>query len=158
MLAASGRLVHGCGGPGFKPYKVTVFNSSFYELIDDDRPEFNRRTVYRTGVNSAKDPLLESFDCPEPSVKAPRRNITTTPIQALGLMNNAFVQRQAKYLAERVLGSGDVEAQAQEMYRLTLGRAPTSAELTRATALAREHGTASLAWVLLNASEVLYVR
>src|SRR5205823_6830381 len=101
MLAVSGRLVHVGGGPGMRPFKVTVFNSSFYELTDDDKPEFNRRSVYRTGVNSAKDLLLEVFDCPEPSVKAPRRSITTTPLQALALMNNAFVQRQAKYLGER---------------------------------------------------------
>ncbi|MFL5339661.1 MAG: DUF1553 domain-containing protein [Gemmataceae bacterium] len=158
MLAVAGRLVHSGGGPGFRPFKVTVFNSSFYDLIDDDRPDFRRRTVYRTGVNSAKDPLLESFDCPEPSVKAPRRNVTTTPLQALGLMNNAFVQRQAKRLTERVRDAGDVEAQARQMYRLTLGRPPTDAELRRAAALAREHGAASLAWVLLNASEFLYVR
>ena len=64
------------GGPGFRPFTATVFNSTFYSLVDEDRAEFNRRTVYRIGVNSAKDPLLESFDCPEPSVKTPRRGIT----------------------------------------------------------------------------------
>jgi hypothetical protein len=46
-------------------------------------------------VNSGKDPLLDAFDCPDPSVKTPRRGVTTTPLQALGLMNGSFVQRQA---------------------------------------------------------------
>jgi hypothetical protein len=155
MLAVSGRLNPVMGGPGFQPFKITVFNSTFYDLIDDDRPAFNRRTIYRIGVNSAKDPLLESLDCPEPSVKAPRRSVTTTPIQALGLMNNPFVQRQAKLMAKRLESERDPIARA---YSLAFGRAPTPAERERAEGLIREHGLQSVCWVLLNASEFLYVK
>jgi len=160
MLAISGQLRHAGGGPGFRPFKVTVFNSSFYDLIDEDRPEFNRRTVYRIGVNSAKDPLLEAFDCPEPSVKAPKRNITTTPLQALGLMNNAFVQRQAKSFAARVQREAgeNVEAQIDRACRVAIGRNPSVTERTRLIGLAREHGLTQVCWVLLNSSEFLYVK
>jgi len=49
------------------------------------------------------EPLLDAFDCPDPSVKTPRRGVTTTPLQALALMNNSFVQRQAEKLAARVM-------------------------------------------------------
>jgi hypothetical protein len=160
MLMIGGRLNPAMGGPGFRPFTVTVFNSSFYNLFDKDEPEYNRRTVYRIGVQSAKDPFLESFDCPEPSVKTPRRSITTTPLQALGLMNNAFVQRQAKYLAERAAreaGQG-IEEQVDRAYRLALARSPTSTERERAAKLAGEHGLQSVCWVLLNSSEFLYVR
>ena len=103
MLAVSGQLNPAVGGPSFRPFTVTEFNAAFYHLVDRDEPNFNRRTVYRANVNSGKDPMLEAFDCPEPSVKAPRRGTTTTPLQALELMNNSFVQRQAKYFAERAL-------------------------------------------------------
>ena len=58
-------------GPSFRPFKLTVFNSNFYELNDPIGPEYNRRTVYRININSAKDPLLETLDCPDPSVKTP---------------------------------------------------------------------------------------
>ena len=96
MLAVSGKLNPQVGGPSFRPFTVTVFNSSFYTLTDRDEPDYNRRTLYRINVNSAKSPLLEAFDCPDPSTKTPRRAVTTTPLQALALMNNSFVLRQAK--------------------------------------------------------------
>ena len=100
MLAASGLLNSQMAGPSFRPFTLTVFNSSFYNLADFGGPAYDRRTVYRININSAKDPLLETLDCPDPSVKAPRRAVTTTPLQALGLMNDPFVIRQARALAE----------------------------------------------------------
>jgi hypothetical protein len=73
MLAVSGRLNPAVGGKSYQPFTITEFNAAFYHLFDRDEPEFNRRTVYRVNVNSGKDPLLDSFDCPDPSVKTPRR-------------------------------------------------------------------------------------
>ena len=102
MLAASGLLNPQMAGPSFRPFTLTVFNSNFYDLADFAGPVYDRRTVYRININSAKDPLLETLDCPDPSVKAPRRAVTTTPLQALGLMNDPFVLRQARCLADRV--------------------------------------------------------
>ncbi len=160
MLWVSGQLNPAMGGPSFRPFNVVVFNSSFYNLIDDGRPEFNRRTIYRINVNSAKEPLLDSLDCPDPSVKTPRRNQTTTPLQALGLMNSSFVLRQAKFLAERIGRDSGIDARAQIAlaYRLTLGRQPSQKESDRATTVAREHGLQTVCWALLNSSEFLYLR
>jgi hypothetical protein len=160
MLAVSGQLNPTMGGPSYRPFKITVFNSTFYDLIDETTPEMQRRTVYRMSVNSAKNPLLDALDCPDPSVKAPRRAVTTTPLQALGLMNNAFVLRQARRFAERVAkeAGDDPAARVGMAYRLALGREPTPAEKARAVGHVREHGIESLCWVLLNASEFLYIR
>ena len=111
-------------------------------------------------VNSAKSPLLDGLDCPDPSVKAPRRASTTTPLQALGLMNNSFVHRQAQRFAERLRreAGDEVGAQVGRAYLLALGRPATDTEARRATALAREHGLESVCWVLFNSSEFLYTR
>jgi hypothetical protein len=155
MLAVSGELNLTMGGPSFRPFKVRVFNSNFYDLLDPEGPEFQRRTVYRMNVGSAKNPLLEAFDCPDPSVKTPQRGSTTTPLQALGLMNGTFVLRQARHLAQRVAGDADP---VESLYRLTFGRLPSASEKTVAANLVREHGMDSLCWVLLNASEFLYMR
>ena len=160
MLAVSGELNRVVGGPSFRPFKVTVFNSHFYTLTDPPGPEYNRRTVYRMSVNSAKAPLLDAFDCPDPSVKMPRRSTTTTPLQALALMNNSFVLRQAKHFAERVQREavGEAAAQVAWAYRLALGRKPVAEEAERAARLVREHGLDGLCWALLNSSEFLYLK
>ncbi len=160
MLRSSGELNTQMDGPSFRPFKLIVFNSNFYQLNDPIGPEYNRRTVYRININSAKDPLLETLDCPDPSVKTPRRAVTTTPLQALGLMNDSFVLRQARCLAVRVQAEAgsDVGRQVDRAYRLTIGRPPNDSEVERASALVREAGLDNLAWVLFNASEFLYLR
>jgi hypothetical protein len=122
--------------------------------------QFNRSSVYRMNINSGKDPLLDAFDCPDPAVKTPRRGVTITPLQALELMNNAFVQRQAKLLAERVLKSSgnDLNAAIQLAYQLVLARPPGTEEAELALAAAKERDFTSVCWALLNSTEFLYVR
>ena len=159
MLVASGQLNPQAGGPSFRPFTTTEFNATFYTPIDRDEPAFNRRTVYRINVNSGKDPLLDSFDCPDPSVKTPRRGVTTTPLQALELMNNAFVQRMSGRLAERAQReSDDIGGAIEYAYKLTLGRGPNTGEAARAIAAAKERDLKSVCWALLNSTEFIYVR
>lgn len=160
MLVASGQLNPVGGGPGFRPFTTTEFNATFYTPVDRSEPEFNRRTVYRINVNSGKDPLLDSFDCPDPSVKTPRRGVTTTPLQALELMNNAFIQRQAGHLAERAMQSakGDVSLEIEAAYEFAIGRKPSEGEAKRAIVAAKERGLASVCWALFNSTEFIYVR
>lgn len=160
MLAISGQLNCQAGGPSFRPFKIETFNSAFYVLIDVDAPEFNRRSIYRMNVNSARDPVLDTLDCPDPSVKTPRRATTTTPLQALTMMNNSFVQRQARALAERAIKEvGDnLEKQITLVYRFAFGRPPSNLELNRASAVAKEHGLKAVCWAILNASEFVYIR
>jgi hypothetical protein len=160
MLAVSGQINLQIGGPSFRPFTVASFNSDFYTPKDMPGPDYNRRTVYRMNVNSGKDPLLDAFDCPDPSVKTPRRGVTTTPLQALALMNNSFVQRQAVQLAERAMkeANDDLRAAVQTAYRLALGRAATPEESTRAAAAAKERGLSNVCWALLNSTEFVYVK
>src|SRR5262249_14118529 len=84
----------------------------------------------------------------------------TTPIQALGLMNNSFVLRQAHHFAERVrkeAGERMVE-QIKAAYRLALSRSAREEEIRQAAALAQEHGMESVCRALLKASEFADVR
>jgi hypothetical protein len=160
MLAVSGQLNPQVGGPSFRPFTTSEYGATFYHLFDKGEPEFNRRTVYRMNINSGKEPLLDAFDCPDPSVKTPRRGVTTTPLQALSVMNGSFVQRQAGELAKRALQSagGDLPRAVDAAYELALSRPATAAEQARAAAAARERGLASVCWALLNSTEFVYVR
>ncbi len=160
MLAASGQLNRVLGGPSFRPFDTSSFGSTFYAPVDKLGPEFDRRTVYRMNVNSGKEPLLDVFDCPEPSVKTPARRATTTPLQALSLMNGSFVERQAAALAARATleSGGETTAAIEQAYQRALGRRATPAELDRAAVLARDHGLVSVCWALFNSSEFLHVR
>jgi hypothetical protein len=160
MLTVSGRLNPQVGGPSFKAFTNSSYGATFYHLFFRDEPAFNRRTVYRMNINSGKEPFLDAFDCPDPSVKTPRRGVTTTPLQALGLMNGEFVQAQANALAARAtaLASNDPAQSIEHAYRLALGRAPSAGERDAALAAERDRGLPSVCWVLLNSTEFLYVQ
>jgi hypothetical protein len=147
------------GGPGFRPFRIETFNSAFYVILNDDKPEWNRRSIYRINVNSAKDPLLDSFDCPDPSVKTPRRSNTTTPLQALTMMNGEFVQRISRRFADRLKAEATtLPEQIQFAYRLCYSRTPTEAETRRAQSFIEEHGLSEFCWALLNSNEMVFLR
>jgi len=77
----------------FPPFDTLKFPANAYVPVDKIGADSTGVRFMRMNVNSGKEPLLDAFDCPDPSVKTPRRGITTTPLQALALMNNSFVQR-----------------------------------------------------------------
>jgi hypothetical protein len=158
-LAVSGQLNLAQRGPSFRPFDTKSFNATFYIPKDKIGPEFDRRTVYRMNVNSGKDPMLDVFDCPDPSVKAPRRGVTITPLQALSLMNSPFIQRQAAHLAKRVEQECPVNLRGAigRAYRYCFGREPSCREVERALQVAEETSLTNVCWALLNATEFVYV-
>jgi hypothetical protein len=159
MLAVSGQLNWQIGGPSFRPFTTTALLTQFYHRVDDGRADFNRRTIYRINVNTAKDPLLDSLDCPAPSVSAPSRRSTTTALQALALKNDSFVLRQAERLADRLRAIAGPEPgnQVRIAVLAAFGREPSGIELGALERIAAIHGLEHACWVLLNSSEFLYL-
>jgi hypothetical protein len=161
MLHVSGALNPKMDGPSFRPFNATTPGGSYvkYEPKDSDDPAMQRRTVYRMNVSTGGEPMLEALDCPVPSVKTPKRAITTTPLQALSLMNGAFASRMAKTFAARVRNEAgaNVDAQVDRAFRLALARRPTEQELASSRALVEQQQLETLCWGLFNATEFLQV-
>ncbi|HTN77260.1 MAG TPA: DUF1549 domain-containing protein, partial [Pirellulaceae bacterium] len=159
LLAASGALNTELAGPGFADFRTFVANSQFYEMLDPVGHSFHRRTVYRTWIRSGRSPLLDVFDCPDPSTKTPTRAVTTTPLQALSLLNNSLVLRLSDATAERVRRetNDDPQQQVPRLYVILFGRTPSDSELKLTVPFAREHGLSALARVLFNSNEFLHI-
>jgi hypothetical protein len=104
-------------------------------------------------------PLLDVLDCPDPSVATPRRTVTTTPLQALSLLNSPFMERSAGKWAERLQreAPNDRPGQIRRAYRLAFGRGARPDELRFGEQFAAKYGLAQFCLVLLNANEFLYV-
>ncbi len=88
--------------------------------------ERNRRSVYVFVRRNTRYPMFESFDMPDTHESCPRRDVTTSPIQALTLLNSAPAMEWAEGLAARVLAAGgaDREVQVATAYRLAYARPP----------------------------------
>jgi hypothetical protein len=160
MLAAAGTLNTAMGGPGFQDFRTYVFKSTqFYEPIDAVGPQVERRTVYRTWARGGRNPLLDTLDCPDPSTTTPKRAVTTTPLQAMAMWNNAFVLRMAERLAARAKreAGGDAKGQIAAVYRLTLCRNPTPQESQTLAEFVTKFGLNAACRVMLNSNEFMYV-
>ncbi len=154
MLAVAGKLqLEPMGGPGFRLYKFFQNNVCTYFPLDVHGPETYRRAVYHQNARASVVDVLNDFDLPDIAFAAPKRANTTTPLQALTLLNHSFTLDMAKALATRVQ-DGDAVAQA---YRLVFQREPTAKEREAATRLIATHGRDAFCRALLNANELLYL-
>jgi hypothetical protein len=163
MLAISGDLNVRMGGPGFQDFKVTKAPGTttyLFTPIDPVGPEFNRRTLYRAWARAGRSSLLDTFDCPDPSTTAPNRAVTTTPLQALVMLNNFLVLRQAERFAERIereVGKNQ-DSQVTRAYLLAFGRLPDNSERVHAKRVVQDHGLDVLTRAILNSNEFLYIQ
>lgn len=158
VLAVSGELDPRLGGPGFRDFTVSsAGNNETYTVFDAVGGEFSRRSLYRTCLRTGTSPLLDILDCPDPSVATPRRSVTTTPLQALTLLNNKFIEHYAERFADRVRreSGDDAAAQVKRAYALALAREPAADEADFARQFVAKHGLAQFCIVLFNASEFI---
>jgi hypothetical protein len=161
VLAISGKLNNQMYGPGFELFRYKEDESPIYDHTDlakVNHPDGWRRTVYRFVPRSVPNPFLESLDCADPNINTPVRNTTLTSLQALALLNNPFVVKQAEFFAERVKQKSDQpQKQIEEAYRLAFGRPPTARERELMVAYVRQHGLANACRLLFNANEFQFI-
>ena len=159
MLAVAGLLNREVGGKGFSDYKVRDFNgTAYFDPFDPVGPEFHRRSIYRFTPRGANRGLLDTFDCPDPAAAAPRRAVTTTPLQALSLWNSGFALRMSDAFAARVAKEADgTDKQVQRAWQLAYQRNPTAEEVKLAVKLVADHGLKALCRALFNSNEFVTV-
>jgi mono/diheme cytochrome c family protein len=155
ILFVSGKLDLRLGGPGFDLFEPNGNYVKVYNSKKDFGPAEWRRMVYQSKPRMQLDDTFGPFDCPDAGQIAPKRTSSTTPLQALNLLNSRFVFQQAAFFAERVRkeAGSEEEAQVKRAFRLAFQRVPTEEEQAAAVRLVRDHGLTAL----FNASEFLYV-
>jgi hypothetical protein len=109
-------------------------------------------------VRSVPNPFLECLDCADPNINTPVRNTTLTALQALALLNDPFMIKQAECFAERLRTiSPDPGRQIEAAYRLALGRMPKSYEKNALIEYAAKHGLANACRLLFNTNEFVFI-
>ncbi|MCA9064799.1 MAG: DUF1553 domain-containing protein, partial [Planctomycetaceae bacterium] len=160
ILAVSGMLNPQIGGPSFRDVKINLAtNHEFTEPTNELTQETCRRTIYRLWARSGNLPMLQSLDCPDPSVMVPLRPGTITPLQAMSMLNSDLTQKCSKQMAERLRREcpDDSEGQLRRAWLLALGRDITEKELEPARQLSRSAGLDAVCVVLFNSNEFLFV-
>jgi hypothetical protein len=131
LLAVSGVLDRTTGGPHAFP-EQTTWNFTQHNPFKNVY-ETNRRSVYLMTQRIQRHPFLGLFDGADTNASTARRVTSTTPLQALYLMNDPFVHEQSRKFAARLLSERPDDAgRIERAYLLMFGRPAGGAEQTAA--------------------------
>lgn len=141
-----------------------TLNETMYGPSEDlDRQGSVRRTVYGRVSRVRLANLLRLYDFPDPTQTSPGRDLTTTSLQQLFVMNSAFIQAQAVALAKNAAAEAgktdaqpDQTASVRELYRRVLAREPGAKELDLAAAYLKNGSLEQYAQVLLSTNEEIF--
>src|SRR5262249_13953027 len=73
------------------------------QVVTNDDPQGNRRSMYLQVRRSQGVTLLELFDTPRMEINCARRSEAVVAPQALAMLNSKFVEANAQVLAARII-------------------------------------------------------
>lgn len=187
MLATTGELDLQSGGPGFRATISSAaleglsMKSAAWKASPPE--EQMRRGLYLYSKRGLLLPMMTTFNFMDATQSCGQRDVTTVPTQALVLLNNPFVHDRSDMLARTIISDSlSPSDQVQNLWSTVYGRSATELELNLAVKhlsiqserlqqqsrsasaaeetsvrSAAESALASLAHVLLNSNEFIYV-
>ena len=128
-LAASGLLVRKVGGPSVYPYQpdgiweaLATRNATKYQQQSGD--SLYRRSLYTIWKRSSPPPAMLNFDAPDRYYCVVSRQNTSTPLQALVLMNDPQFVEAARVIGEKMMETPSVDEAIDLAFRCLLSRMP----------------------------------
>lgn len=141
LLVASGTLNDKIGGPSVFPPVPDNLGAGPLWQVSKDPQDFNRRSLYVFVRRSVPYPLLETFDMASSQQVHSKRDVTTTPLQALTLYNSDIVFGWSQALAGRIIREvgNDEVAQINRLYQILFSRNPDATERSALLAFMLSH-------------------
>lgn len=110
ILASSGLLIKTIGGPSVKPYQpkglwesATSGRGELATYKQDKGEKLYRRGMYTFIKLTVPPPNMAIFDASNRDVCEVKRSVTTTPLQALMMMNDPTVLEASRVLSQKLL-------------------------------------------------------
>ncbi len=137
-LSISGLLSKKQGGPSVKPYQpqglwlqVASGNQTLRKYIQDHEEDLYRRSLYTFWKRTIPPPSMIVFDAPSREQCSIKRRTTSTPMQALVLLNDPQFTEASRILAQRMVEEGGTQAEDRITYafRWATSRPPREKEL-----------------------------
>ncbi len=123
--------------------------------IEDDT--FYRRAIYGRVSRARRSQMLGLFDFPEATQSAPGRDITTSTLQQIYVMNSEFMQNLAEAAAKTATAATGEAEQIGVLYRRILARDPNAAELKHALTYLQNGTLQRYAQILLSTNEEIFL-
>ncbi len=136
-LAVSGLLVDKIGGPSVKPYQPegiweeTTSGQGLTKYFMDTGGNQYRRSLYTFWKRTVPPPAMMTFDAAGRDLCTVERQKTSTPLQALVMLNDPVLIEAAQVLAFNVLKEGELMTDNQRIeyiFRKLTSRTPDAEE------------------------------
>ena len=128
VLAVSGLLVDKMGGPPARPYELAA---SFKPSTPDEGDGLYRRSLYTYWKRTGPAPVMMTLDAAKRDVCRVKRERTSTPLQALVMLNGPQFVEAARALTSKLIeqhGVDSHDAILNDMFRSLTSRLPTEPE------------------------------
>jgi hypothetical protein len=158
ILQASGSLDRSLGGRGYRIHNVKKTYAQ-WQVVNNHGPETWRRMLYQERMRRVDDLMFTAFDFPDCGQVRAKRPVSTTPLQALNLMNSPFVIEQSKRIADRAAqdSTGDEQVAVHRCFNLLVGRSPDADELTDCLTLSRQEDLSLVCRAIINSNEFAFL-
>jgi hypothetical protein len=158
ILQASGMLNRTIGGRSYRIHNEKKTYAQ-WKVVNNHGPKTWRRLLYQERMRRVDDGMFTAFDFPDCGQVRAKRPVSTTPLQALNLMNSDFVLEQSKKIAARAIAESknDKKAAVDRCFALLLGRKPENQERAACLKLAESEDLSLVCRALMNSNEFAFL-
>ena len=130
-LATSGLLDNTVGGPSVKPYQpdglwaetIGGGGGSLAQYVRDEGTKIYRRSIYTFWKRTVPPPSMMTFDAASRDICSVKRQSTSTPLQALVMLNDPQIVEASRVLAYQTIAQKEtVKDRIAMMFRLATSR------------------------------------
>ena len=157
ILKASGKLLTRVGGRSYRIHNVKKTYAQ-WEVVNNYGDKTWRRMIYQERMRRVDDNLFSAFDFPDCGQVKGKRPVSTTPLQALNLLNSKFVTEQTSIIAKKCIEkTNDMQSAVIMCFELLLHRVPRTDELKLSLKLAEDDGLGFVCRALINSNEFVFI-
>ncbi|MCM8538590.1 MAG: PSD1 and planctomycete cytochrome C domain-containing protein [Lentisphaeraceae bacterium] len=156
VLKLTASLNSKLGGISYRIYN-TKKRYELWSVVDNHSEKTWRRMIYQERMRGIDDRMFTAFDFPDCGQVLSKRPSSTTPLQALNLMNSKFIETQCNILANKVHSSNKSDA-VKALFQTVYNRQPDNIELQKSLELLKTESMQILCRALLNSNEFVFIQ
>ena len=156
VLKLSSSLNTSLGGISYRIHN-TKKRYALWQVVDNHSQSTWRRMIYQERMRGVDDQMFTAFDFPDCGQVLSKRPSSTTPLQALNLMNSKFIDTQCEILAAK-FHSSNKEDSVKALFSSLYNRLPTNEELAKCLNILKSESLKILCRAMINSNEFVFIQ
>ncbi|MCM8540897.1 MAG: PSD1 and planctomycete cytochrome C domain-containing protein [Lentisphaeraceae bacterium] len=156
VLKLSSSLIPDVGGISYRIHN-TKKRYALWQVVDNHSQSTWRRMIYQERMRGVDDRMFTAFDFPDCGQVLSKRPSSTTPLQALNLMNSKFIDTQCEILAAKFHSSNKAES-VKQLFLALYNRMPTAEELDTSVKILETENLKILCRAMINSNEFVFIQ